>query len=51
MDQSRRYHAETPEVMVPEMLFAATEGIGFAYGVTWKRGAQAGDFRTGRGGG
>ncbi|OGV97063.1 hypothetical protein A2W24_06405 [Microgenomates group bacterium RBG_16_45_19] len=27
--------ARTPEVMVPEMLFTATESIGFAYGVTW----------------
>ena len=35
MDQIRRYHAETPEVMVPEMVFTATEAIGFAYGVTW----------------
>jgi len=35
VDQVRRYHAETPEVMVPEMLFTATEAIGFAYGVTW----------------
>ncbi len=35
IDQLRRYHAETPEVMVPEMLFTATEAIGFAYGATW----------------
>jgi len=35
VDQLRRYHAETPEVMVPEMIFSATEAIGFAYGVTW----------------
>jgi type I restriction enzyme R subunit len=35
VDQIRRYHAETPEVMVPEMIFTATESIGFAYGVTW----------------
>ena len=35
VDQIRRYHLETPEVMVPEMLFTATEAIGFAYGVTW----------------
>jgi len=35
VDQIRRYHAETPEVMVPEMLFTTTEAIGFAYGVTW----------------
>src|SRR5574337_1891398 len=35
IDQLRRYHAETPEVMVPELIFSATEAIGFAYGVTW----------------
>src|SRR5947207_4997369 len=35
VDQIRRYHAETPEVMAPQMLFIATEAIGFAYGVTW----------------
>lgn len=35
VDQIRRYHEETPEVMVPEMLFTATEAIGFAYGATW----------------
>jgi type I restriction enzyme, R subunit len=35
VDQIRRYHNETPEVMVPEMLFTATEAIGFAYGATW----------------
>lgn len=35
IDQIRRYHLETPEVMVPEMLFTATEAIGFPYGVTW----------------
>jgi type I restriction enzyme R subunit len=35
VDQIRRYHFETPEVMVPQMLFTATEAIGFAYGVTW----------------
>ncbi len=35
VDQIRRYHAETPEVMVPEMVFTATEAIGFSYGVTW----------------
>ena len=35
IDQIRRYHAEAPEVMVPEMLFTATEAIGFSYGVTW----------------
>ncbi len=35
VDQIRRYHAETPEVMVPEMIFSATDAIGFAYGATW----------------
>lgn len=35
IDQLRRYHTETPEVMTPEMIFTATEAIGFAYGVTW----------------
>ncbi|MDP1636196.1 MAG: HsdR family type I site-specific deoxyribonuclease [Gallionellaceae bacterium] len=35
VDQIRRYHEETPQVMVPQMLFTATEAIGFAYGVTW----------------
>ncbi|MCL2591632.1 MAG: HsdR family type I site-specific deoxyribonuclease [Betaproteobacteria bacterium] len=35
IDQIRRYHEETPEVMTPEMIFTATEAIGFAYGVTW----------------
>ncbi len=35
IDQIRRYHTETPEVMTPEMIFTATEAIGFAYGVTW----------------
>ncbi|MCX7048194.1 MAG: HsdR family type I site-specific deoxyribonuclease [Candidatus Sumerlaeota bacterium] len=35
VDQIRRYHRETPEVMAPQMLFTVTEAIGFAYGVTW----------------
>jgi type I restriction enzyme R subunit len=35
IDQIRRYHDETPEVMVPEMLFTATEAIAFSYGATW----------------
>lgn len=35
IDQIRRYHDETPQLMVPQMLFAATEAIGFSYGVTW----------------
>lgn len=35
VDQIRRYHAETPELMTPPQLFTATEAIGFVYGVTW----------------
>ena len=35
VDQIRRYHDETPEIFVPEMIFAVTEAIGFSYGVTW----------------
>ena len=35
VDQVRRYHQETPEIFVPQMVFTATEAIGFAYGVTW----------------
>lgn len=35
VDQIRRYHRETPELFVPQMVFTATEAIGFAYGVTW----------------
>ncbi|MCB1764427.1 MAG: hypothetical protein KDI27_14985, partial [Gammaproteobacteria bacterium] len=35
IDQIRRYHRETPEVMVPQQLFTATDAIGFSYGVTW----------------
>jgi type I restriction enzyme, R subunit len=35
IDQLRRYHTETPELLVPYQLFTATEAIGFAYGVTW----------------
>ncbi|MGR9054111.1 MAG: type I restriction endonuclease subunit R, partial [Gammaproteobacteria bacterium] len=35
IDQLRRYHEETPEMMVPQQLFTATEAIGFAYGITW----------------
>ena len=31
----RRYHAETPELFVPQQLFTATDAIGFSYGVTW----------------
>jgi type I restriction enzyme R subunit len=35
VDQLRRYHRETPELMVPQQVFTATESIGFSYGVTW----------------
>ncbi len=35
IDQLRRYHRETPEMMVPEQIFAVTESLGFSYGVTW----------------
>lgn len=35
VDQIRRYHWETPEMMLPPQLFTATESIGFSYGVTW----------------
>lgn len=35
VDQVRRYHRETPELFVPQMVFTATQAIGFAYGVTW----------------
>jgi type I restriction enzyme R subunit len=35
VDQVRRYHAETPELFVPQMVFTTTEAIGFSYGVTW----------------
>ena len=35
IDQIRRYHRETPELFVPQMIFTSTESIGFSYGVTW----------------
>ncbi|MBA4416737.1 MAG: restriction endonuclease subunit R [Syntrophus sp. (in: bacteria)] len=35
IDQIRRYHTETPEFLVPQQIFIATEAIGFSYGVTW----------------
>jgi type I restriction enzyme R subunit len=35
IDQLRRYNRETPEMMIPQQLFTATESIGFSYGVTW----------------
>jgi hypothetical protein len=30
VDQVRRYHSETPELFVPQMVFTATEAIGFS---------------------
>ncbi len=35
VDQIRRYHNETPELFVPEMVFTATDALGFSYGATW----------------
>jgi len=35
IDQIRRYHTEIPELYIPQMLYTATEAIGFSYGVTW----------------
>lgn len=35
IDQLRRYERETPEMMLPPLLFTVTESIGFSYGVTW----------------
>ncbi|MFH1825352.1 MAG: HsdR family type I site-specific deoxyribonuclease [Candidatus Firestonebacteria bacterium] len=35
IDQIRRYHRETPEMMVSEQMFTVTESLGFSYGVTW----------------
>ena len=35
IDQIRRYHRETPEMLIPEQIFTVTEALGFSYGVTW----------------
>jgi len=35
IDQIRRYHNETPEMLVPQQIFSVTEAIGFSYGATW----------------
>jgi type I restriction enzyme, R subunit len=35
INQLRRYHEETPEMMVPEQLFTSVDSLGFHYGVTW----------------
>jgi type I restriction enzyme, R subunit len=34
-DQIRRYHNETPEMIIPQQIFSVTEALGFLYGVTW----------------
>lgn len=35
IDQIRRYHKETPEMLLPQQIFTVTEALGFLYGVTW----------------
>jgi len=35
IDQLRRYHKETPEMIIPQQMFTVTESLGFSYGVTW----------------
>ncbi len=35
INQLRRYHDETPEMMMPEQLFTSVDSLGFHYGVTW----------------
>lgn len=35
IDQIRRYHVETPEFFVPEMIFTSSDALGFAFGATW----------------
>ncbi|MGI8582309.1 MAG: type I restriction endonuclease subunit R [Chitinophagaceae bacterium] len=35
IDQLRRYHRETPEMMLPQQIISVTESLGFSYGVTW----------------
>lgn len=35
LDQIRRYHRETPELMAIEQSFLASEGMRLEYGVTW----------------
>ncbi len=35
MTQIRRYHRETPEMLIAPQLFEVTELIKFFYGVTW----------------
>jgi type I restriction enzyme R subunit len=35
IDQIRRYHRETPEMLIPQQIYTVTEALGFLYGVTW----------------
>lgn len=35
LDQIRRYHRETPELMLPPQLFEVTQLLDFYYGATW----------------
>ncbi len=35
IDQIRRYHKETPEMLIPQQIYTVTEALGFLYGVTW----------------
>jgi type I restriction enzyme, R subunit len=35
IQQLRRYHDETPIMMLPEQIFTAVDSLGFHYGVTW----------------
>lgn len=35
IQQLRRYHDETPEMMLPHQIFTAVDSLGFHYGVTW----------------
>ncbi len=54
LDQIRRYHNESPELMAVEQVYLATEGMRVEYGVTWNtqrrdifnwKGGKAGDFK------
>jgi len=35
IDQIRRYHRETPEMLIPQQIYTVIESLGFIYGVTW----------------
>lgn len=41
LGQIRRYHRETPELVVPVQVFNITQILDFAYGVTWSLDAKA----------